>query len=70
MLENWVFLFFEFWDPVLSVGELGFSLLRVLVPGFDFWQCLGSLGISNVELPGAFPVLRFLFSERERDCRE
>ena len=21
------FLFFEFWDPVLSVGELGFSLL-------------------------------------------
>ena len=44
MLENWVFLFFEFWDPVLSVGELGFSLLSVLVPGFDFWQCLGSLG--------------------------
>ena len=57
MLENWGFLFFEFWDSVLSVGELGFSLLWVLGPGFQFWQCLGSLAVSGFNF-----LARFHFS--------
>jgi len=37
VLENWVFLFFEFWDLVLSVGELGFLF-------FEFWDPFLSFG--------------------------
>ena len=47
------FLFFEFWDPVLSFGSV--------------WVLQD---VSNVQLLGVVPFLRFLFSVRERGCRE